>query len=208
MIQRFSERMKPIIRVLAASILASLFLPHYGCNPAGRQEGIQVEEKKKGDIPMEKATFGAGCFWGVQAAFDKVEGVISTRVGYAGGWKENPSYEEVCSGRTGHAEVVEITYDPTKLRYEGLLRRFFDIHDPTTPNRQGADIGAQYRSVIFYHNARQEALARSATEKLTKSVKYQNPVVTEIQPAQAFYLAEDYHQQYLKKSGLGSVRTN
>jgi len=155
---------------------------------------------------MQKATFGAGCFWGVEDAFRKLEGVVSTRVGYAGGDFDHPSYQDVCSGVTGHAEVVEVTYNPAITSYTDLLDLFWNIHDPTTRNRQGPDIGAQYRSVIFYHNAEQEKLARESKEKLNASGRYPEKIVTEILPAPTFWKAEDYHQQYLEKTGQKSCR--
>lgn len=151
---------------------------------------------------MPKATFAAGCFWGVEAAFRQVKGVISTSVGYMGGTLENPTYQDVCTGTTNHAEVVEIEYDPYQVSYEVLLSVFWNNHDPTTLNRQGADVGTQYRSAIFFHTPEQEVAARAAKEKLHKSGKYNQPIVTEITPASSFYLAEDYHQQYLEKQGL------
>lgn len=156
---------------------------------------------------MEKATFGAGCFWGVEAAFRNVDGVISTAVGYLGGTLSNPTYEKVCSGRTGHAEVVEVLYDPAKVSYATLLDRFWELHDPTQLNRQGPDVGTQYRSAIFYHTPEQEQLARASKEKLEQSGVYKRPIVTEITPASTFYQAEDYHQQYLEKRGLASCHT-
>ena len=147
----------------------------------------------------KKATFGAGCFWGVEAAFRQIEGVTATRVGYAGGTLDNPTYEDVCSHTTGHAEVVEVTYDPGQLSYDDLLRVFWDKHNPTQLNRQGWDIGDQYRSVIFVHDAeQQEAAARSKAQEQTR---HRKEVVTLIEPAQTFYEAEDYHQQYLEKRG-------
>ncbi len=149
-----------------------------------------------------KATFGAGCFWGVEEAFRKIKGVISTRVGYAGGTFENPAYEDVCSGKTGHAEAVEVEYDPAVVSYGELLEVFWKIHDPTSVNRQGPDIGAQYRSVIFCHDLEQEAEARASKEKLERSHVYGKPVVTEITPASRFYEAEEYHQRYLEKHGM------
>jgi peptide-methionine (S)-S-oxide reductase len=145
------------------------------------------------------ATFAAGCFWGVEAAFRAVKGVISTRAGYTGGTLKNPSYEDVCTGRTGHAEAVEITFDPTVVRYEELLHEFFRIHDPTTLNRQGPDFGTQYRSVIFYHDESQKTAALAFVTRLSKSGRFGKPVVTGIEPAKEFYQAEDYHQQYLTK---------
>ncbi|MGA9033060.1 MAG: peptide-methionine (S)-S-oxide reductase MsrA [Sulfuricaulis sp.] len=153
---------------------------------------------------MEKATFGAGCFWGVEATFRSIPGVVSTLVGYCGGKTDNPTYQDVCADTTGHAEVVEITFDPAQLPYEQLLETFWKLHDPTTPNRQGPDVGSQYRSVIFFHSPAQEAAARTAKERLDKSGKFRNPVVTQIVPAAPFYKAEDYHQRYLEKRGLAS----
>ena len=147
----------------------------------------------------KKATFGAGCFWGVEAAFRQVEGVTATRVGYSGGTLDNPSYEDVCSHTTGHAEVVEVTYDPEQVSYDELLRVFWDKHDPTQRNRQGWDIGDQYRSAIFFHDQeQQEAALRSKAQEQTRHAQ---PVVTQIEPAQTFWEAEDYHQQYLEKRG-------
>jgi peptide-methionine (S)-S-oxide reductase len=155
---------------------------------------------------MEKATFGAGCFWGVEAAFRQVAGVLSTSVGYMGGTLKNPTYQDVCTDRTGHAEVVEVEYDPFKVSYDELLKVFWANHDPTTLNRQGPDIGTQYRSVIFFHTPQQEAAAKAAKERLQASGKYKRPVVTEIVPAADFWRAEDYHQQYLEKRGLAHCR--
>ena len=153
---------------------------------------------------MEKATFGAGCFWGVEAAFRQIKGVVSTSVGYSGGSYEDPTYRDVCSGRTGHAEVVEVVYDPSKVPYGDLLKGFWENHNPTTLNRQGPDIGSQYRSAIFFHTPEQEAAARAAKEALETSGRYSRPVVTEITPASKFYPAEEYHQQYLEKRGLST----
>ena len=154
----------------------------------------------------QKVTFGAGCFWGVEAAFRQVEGVLSTAVGYLGGALENPTYQDVCSGTTGHAEVVEVEYDPSKVSYDQLLDLFWEIHDPTTPNRQGPDIGAQYRSAIFFHDPEQEAAAVASKAKQESGGRYRNPIVTEITAASKFYLAEDYHQQYLEKRGLANCK--
>lgn len=151
---------------------------------------------------MEKATFAAGCFWGVEAAFRQVQGVKSTTVGYTGGSFENPTYRDVCSGRTGHAEAVEVEYDPSVVSYEELLNVFWENHDPTTLNRQGPDVGTQYRSAIFYHTPEQEAAARASKERLESGGRYRNRIVTEIKPATPFYRAEEYHQQYLEKRGL------
>ncbi|HEY0408484.1 MAG TPA: peptide-methionine (S)-S-oxide reductase MsrA [Pyrinomonadaceae bacterium] len=151
---------------------------------------------------MEKATFGAGCFWGVEAAFRQVEGVSKTTVGYAGGTFDNPTYRDVCSGQTGHAEVVEVEFDPSRVSYERLLDVFWENHDPTTLNRQGPDVGAQYRSAIFYHTPEQEAAARASKDALSASGKHARPIVTEITAAPTFYRAEDYHQQYFEKRGI------
>ncbi len=151
---------------------------------------------------MNKATFGAGCFWGVEATFRKLAGVRSAVVGYSGGSFENPTYEDVCSGKTGHAEVVQLEYDPPEVSYEDLLDVFWNCHDPTTVNRQGPDIGTQYRSAIFFHDADQESAAITSKQKLQSSGRYPSPIVTEITPAEAFYPAEDYHQRYLEKRGL------
>ena len=150
---------------------------------------------------MKKATFGAGCFWGIEAAFRQVEGVSDVAVGYSGGSYPNPTYRDVCSGQTGHAEVVEIDYDPTKVSYEALLDVLWQIHDPTTPNRQGPDIGTQYRSTIFVHDAEQEAAARASMETAQASGRFRRPIVTEITPASTFYRAEEYHQRYFEKHG-------
>jgi peptide-methionine (S)-S-oxide reductase len=150
----------------------------------------------------QKATFGAGCFWGVEAAFRQLDGVTKTEVGYEGGTLENPTYEDVCSHTTGHAEVVQVTYDPERISYDDLLQVFWGKHDPTQLNRQGWDVGDQYRSVIFTHDAEQEeAAARSKAEEQTRHAQ---PVVTQIEPVGKFYVAEDYHQQYLEKSGRSS----
>jgi peptide-methionine (S)-S-oxide reductase len=151
---------------------------------------------------MEIATFAAGCFWGVEAAFRKINGVINTTVGYTGGHYENPSYKDVCTGRTGHAEAVRVEYDPVKVTYEQLLEIFWEIHDPTTPNRQGPDVGAQYRSAIFYHSEEQKEKDLASKKRLEAQKKFNNPIVTEITAADKFYPAEDYHQQYFEKMGI------
>ncbi|MBX7158483.1 MAG: bifunctional methionine sulfoxide reductase B/A protein [Verrucomicrobiae bacterium] len=156
--------------------------------------------KKTAQTKTEKAVFAAGCFWGVEATFRQIKGVISTSVGYTGGKTKNPTYEQVCTDKTGHAEAVEIIYDPTKVSYETLLDVFWKNHDPTTLNRQGPDVGTQYRSAIFYQNETQKAAAISSKEKIAKN--YNKPITTEILPAAEFYRAEDYHQQYLEKRGL------
>ncbi len=150
---------------------------------------------------MKKATFGAGCFWGVEASFRRVKGVLSTSVGYMGGTVANPTYEDVCSDQTGHAEVVEVEYDPAEVSYEELLEVFWGIHDPTQLNRQGPDVGTQYRSVIFYHDAEQEAAARASKNAVRASRADARGIMTEIAAASTFYRAEEYHQQYLEKRG-------
>ena len=148
---------------------------------------------------LEKATFGAGCFWHIEEEFKKVEGVVSTYVGFMGGNLRNPSYKDVCTGTTGHAEVVHLEYDPKVVSYEKLLEVFWKIHDPTTLNRQGPDIGTQYRSIVFFHSLEQEKIAKLSKEELGKSNKYKNKITTEITAAKEFYKAEEYHQQYFEK---------
>jgi peptide-methionine (S)-S-oxide reductase len=149
----------------------------------------------------EKATFGAGCFWGVEATFRQVKGVTSATVGYAGGTTENPTYEDVCTHETGHAEVVQVEFDPAQVSYEKLLEVFWRNHDPTTRDRQGPDVGSQYRSVVFYHTPEQQRAAEEFKSKLDQGNHFSRPVVTQIEPAPAFYRAEEYHQQYLAKRG-------
>jgi len=153
---------------------------------------------------MAKATFAAGCFWGVEDAFRQVKGVTSTTVGYIGGTTKNPTYKEVCSDRTGHAEAVEVEFDPSQVSYRELLALFFQSHDPTTLNRQGPDFGTQYRSAIFFHDTEQEKEAREAKAALEKAGIFKRPIVTQIVPAPEFYRAEDYHQQYFEKQGIRS----
>ena len=171
--------------------------------PVNKTDRMQKEVIDK----LEKATFAAGCFWGVEEAFRKTKGVVDTVVGYTGGFTENPTYKEVCTGRTGHAESVLVTFDPSQISYEELLDIFWNIHDPTTLNRQGPDIGNQYRSAIFYHNENQRIAAIASKERLQNSGKYKREIVTEIKPAMTFYMAEDYHQQYLEKNGLAGCST-
>ncbi len=145
------------------------------------------------------ATFGAGCFWHVEAAFAALDGVVSTQVGYMGGTVADPTYEMVCTDRTGHAEVVHLEYDPQVISYQQLLDVYWDLHDPTSLNRQGPDVGTQYRSAIFFHDAEQEAAARAAVQALEESGRYSRPIVTQIVPADTFYRAEEYHQQYFAR---------
>src|ERR1051326_8495302 len=152
-------------------------------------------------MSTDKATFGAGCFWGVEETFRKLKGVTATEVGYAGGTKENPSYEDVCSDETGHAEVLQLEFDPSQISYDQLLDVFWSNHNPTTMNRQGPDVGTQYRSVIFYHSPEQQAAAAASKERVQKSGRFNRPVVTQIEPAPPFWRAEEYHQRYLQKRG-------
>ncbi len=154
----------------------------------------------------QKALFAAGCFWGVEAAFRQVPGVLETSVGYSGGRTDSPTYRDVCSGTTGHAEAVEVVYDPERVTYEQLLDVFWENHDPTTLNRQGPDVGSQYRSAVFYLDPEQEAAARASKERLEGSGRFRRPIVTEITPATAYHRAEDYHQQYLEKRGQAHCR--
>ncbi len=149
----------------------------------------------------EKATFGAGCFWGVEAELQQVPGVVETAVGYEGGALANPTYKDVCTDRTGHAEVVEVSFDPARVSYQTLLQRFFALHDPTQLNRQGPDWGAQYRSAIFFHTPQQQAEALQTIEELTAAKRFARPIVTQVVPAQTFWRAEEYHQKYLEKRG-------
>jgi peptide-methionine (S)-S-oxide reductase len=156
---------------------------------------------------MAKATFGAGCFWGVESAFREVKGVSDVAVGYMGGTLENPSYKDVCTDGTGHAEVVQVDFDPAQVSYDQLVRVFFEIHDPTTLNRQGPDWGTQYRSVIFFHDAEQEAAARKIMEELDRSGHFPRKIVTQIVPAAEFWRGEEYHQRYFEKHGIPSCHT-
>jgi peptide-methionine (S)-S-oxide reductase len=180
-----------------------------GCapRPGHGAPGTTSEESRAGGnehAMHELATFGAGCFWGVEERFRKFPGVTATSVGYMGGSLKNPTYEDVCTNRTGHAEVVQVTYDPQKVTYAQLLDTFWNAHDPTTLNRQGPDVGTQYRSAIFFHSPEQQAEALAALQRLEVARKYPRPIVTEIVPAGTFYRAEEYHQQYLAKRGLSS----
>jgi peptide-methionine (S)-S-oxide reductase len=152
----------------------------------------------------ETATFGAGCFWGIEAAFRNIPGVIDAAVGYSGGHMQNPTYKDVCTDETGHAEVVQVTFDPSKLSYEQLLDAFWQMHDPTQVNRQGPDFGSQYRSAIFFHSPEQKASAEKSKAALQASGKFRKPIATEITPAGPFYRAEEYHQRYLEKRGAAS----
>jgi peptide-methionine (S)-S-oxide reductase len=199
-----------ILALLAAAVCAVLLIygyaekkKEYNMNGSGADDKSHAVERVLSESTQyETATFAAGCFWGVQAAFSKIDGVISTAAGYTGGHLENPTYQQVCSDKTGHAEAVQITYDPKVVSYEKLLDLFWKIHDPTTPNRQGPDVGSQYRSAIFYHSPEQLRAAQKSKQHLQANLA--RPIVTEIVPASAFYKAEEYHQQYLKKQGKNS----
>ena len=154
---------------------------------------------------METATFGAGCFWGVESVFEQVDGVTATKVGYTGGFTEAPTYEDVCSHRTGHAEAVEVTFDPARVSYDALLDIFWKNHDPTQLNRQGPDVGTNYRSVIFFHSPEQEAAAVASKARLEQSGRFRRPIVTEIVPAATFWDAEEYHQKYFSRRGMAAT---
>jgi peptide-methionine (S)-S-oxide reductase len=173
-----------------------------------KSDGIQTALVARAAIPFdhadmttEKATFGAGCFWGVEETFRNLNGVTSTAVGYAGGTKENPTYEDVCTDETGHAEAVQVEFDPAQIGYEELLDVFWSNHNPTTMNRQGPDVGSQYRSVIFYHSPEQKTAAEASKTKLEKSGRFPRPIVTQIEPVPKFWRGEEYHQLYLAKRG-------
>ena len=197
--------MVEILLVLAVAILLASSVLGSGPGAGGKEAGSPVQAGEEG--VMKKATFAAGCFWGIESAFRAVDGVSSTQVGYIGGETENPNYREVCTDLTGHAEAVEVTYDPRRVSYENLLALFWKIHDPTQHNRQGPDVGSQYRSVIFFHDAGQEKAALASRKALEESGQFKREIATEIVPAARFYRAEEYHQQYLEKRGLGSCST-
>jgi len=171
------------------------------CNPSTTQKNPMREEIIPAGIKTETATFGTGCFWCTEAIFQELKGVLKVTSGYSGGTVKNPSYEDVCTGTTGHAECLQVVYDPAVISYDELLEVFWESHDPTSLNRQGNDVGTQYRSVIFYHNAEQKKKAEEYKAKLDKSGAYDKPIVTEISPYAAFYAAEDYHQDYYRLHG-------
>ena len=183
-----------MIRLLFTGILLMVFI---SCNATSEKN---TETMTTEDQNFEYATLGGGCFWCIEAVFEELKGVESAVSGYSGGKVKNPSYREVTSGRTGHAEVVQIKYDPEKISYNQILEVFFHLHDPTTLNRQGADVGTQYRSVIFYHNNQQEQIARRVYEEIDSSDLWNDPLVTEIKPLEEFYVAEDYHQDYFENN--------
>jgi peptide-methionine (S)-S-oxide reductase len=190
-----------VLWVLAAGLAAG------GCSEdrkAGPMTAEKAADEARAGAAVRTATFGAGCFWGVEAAFCRVRGVVDTEVGYAGGDYDNPTYKAVCSGRTGHAEVVRVVFDPRQVTYEQLLEVFWGCHDPTTPNRQGPDVGAQYRSAIFTHSPAQAAAAEASKAEHQKALS--RPIVTQIEPAGTFWPAEEYHQRYLEKRGRASCR--
>ena len=188
--------------IIAAALLAALCsFTAMTIFQTDSSEATTADVILTGTAKTEKATFAAGCFWGVESEFRAIKGVTFTQVGYTGGKTSNPTYHDVCSDGTGHAEAVEVTYDPAKVSYEQLLQIFWDNHNPTTLNRQGPDFGSQYRSAIFYHSDAQKAAATSSRDKLAKSGKWANPIVTQILPAVTFYRAEEYHQQYNEKRG-------
>jgi len=192
------------IALAVAVIIALLLLGYNNMSYKGRKLMDKTQAQKIPDDPnkYQKATFAAGCFWHVQYDFDQIPGVISTTAGFTGGVTENPTYKQVCTDKTGHAEAVEIIYDPNKVSYNKLLDVFFVNHNPTTKNRQGPDVGTQYRSAVFYHNAEQQKAALAKIDELSKSGKFSSPIVTEVRSAGPFYKAEDYHQKYLEKRGI------
>jgi len=194
------SRIIKIILIVATLCLSSIsmFFPE-----ARAGDNTGVSEKQEAKV-MEKATFAAGCFWHIEEAFRKIHGVTDVSVGYTGGKKENPTYLDVCQDNTGHAEAVEVTYDPKIISYEQLLDVFWSIHDPTQLNRQGPDVGSQYRSVIFYHSKKQKETARDSKLKIEKSGKFKLKLATQIVPAEVFYRAEEYHQRYFEKRGVNT----
>lgn len=173
----------------------------FSCDPSNTQSMVMHEESIPAGVKTDTATFGTGCFWCTEAVFQELRGVLKVKSGYSGGAVKDPSYEEVCTGATGHAECLQIIYDPKVISFDELLEVFWEAHDPTTLNRQGNDVGTQYRSVIFYHNAEQKRKAEEYKIKLDKSGAYNSPIVTEITPFSNFYVAEDYHQDYFRLHG-------
>ena len=203
--------------VLIAGLVAAAAYMFGAAAMSGDTDQVSIEKEISDSSPStsgnamnnsnyKKALFGAGCFWGVEATFRQINGVKATAVGYSGGDADNPTYRQVCNDNTGHAEVVQVIYDPAVISYDSLLNVFWNEHDPTQLNRQGPDVGAQYRSAVFYYDEEQKVAASASKEKLQSSGKYKRPVVTEISPALTFWVAEDYHQQYLEKRGLSTCR--
>lgn len=191
-----------LMQAAAAMFVGLAFLASCQGEPDTPQKANTSLNSKVDKMNLKQATFAGGCFWGVETAFRKVPGVVSTEVGYTGGKTKNPTYRQVCTHTTGHAESVLVTYDATKLSYPELLDAFWTCHDPTTVDRQGPDVGDSYRSAIFYHNAEQEAQARASMKEVEGSHVFRDPIVTQIVPAATFYSAEDYHQQYFEKAGM------
>ena len=188
--------------ILGAIMLAVSGFWLRGVLPGGEMKLASTLNHPTPGAKLETATFGGGCFWHVEEDFRHVEGVVSTVVGYEGGTMPHPTYEDVCTDRTGYAEVVQVQFDPSKISYEGMLEAFFQLHDPTTVNRQGPDVGTQYRSMIFYNSPEQKKAAEEYKDKLVRSERFGRPIVTEILPASTFWKAEEYHQQYYEKHGL------
>lgn len=185
-----------LISLAGVIVLMSCTNPNKGIQSKSSQSNLNQKTKNMETKNLDTATFGGGCFWCVEAVYQQLNGVISVASGYAGGQRANPTYEQVCSGASGHAEVIQIVYDTTKISFDELLQVFWTVHDPTTLNRQGADVGTQYRSVVFYHSEHQKETTQSYIEKLNKEHAFANPVVTEVSPITTFYKAEDYHQNY------------
>ncbi|CAN5632684.1 hypothetical protein BH11BAC2_BH11BAC2_12650 [soil metagenome] len=186
----------------SAACAVSIVIILISCGKSESKQKSEIQEKTSmTESKLDTATLGGGCFWCVEAIYQDLNGVVSVASGYSGGERENPSYEQVCSGATGHAEVIQIVYDPTKISFDDLLEVFWTVHDPTTLNRQGADVGTQYRSVIFYHDENQKMIAEKYKKDLTASGAFNSPVVTEITPFKKFYKAENYHQNYFKENG-------
>lgn len=194
--------MKINLFIILALIVGIFFTAHTFSNATAAENETKSMENKN----IQTATFGAGCFWGVELTFSKVKGVISTEVGYSGGHTDNPSYKEVCTNKTGHAEVIRVQFDPSVVSYNDLLNVFWELHDPTQMNRQGPDVGTQYRSAIFYHTPEQKTTAEASKKALAESGKYKRPIATEITAATTFYPAEEYHQKYLEKRGRGACK--
>jgi peptide-methionine (S)-S-oxide reductase len=195
--------MRVILAIAGLGVLCLFWALASADNPATAPSPTMAEATTQdSNMKTETATFAAGCFWGSQAMFEKVPGVIKTRVGYSGGHTKNPTYRDVCTDTTGHAEAVEVVFDPTKTSYQKMLEVFFENHDPTTLDRQGPDIGDQYRSAVFYHSPEQEKLAEAEKARRNASGDYERPLVTQIEPAATFYAAEEYHQNYFDKQSV------